>query len=200
MSIVVTPIPRLIDLAAPAFTLGTANAAGSAATAVASDSTLLAFDTTVPTTIAYSASAAVGSAVVTSRRDHTHGMAAGTSLQSKCATASQAAATASGDQSYTGAGFQPTAVLIGSVGEGGEASVSLGIGDSSAGEAFWRLGGLGSTINVVVNGSQIMQGVTADLNHAQTAVLKSLDADGITLTWTKAGSGDLTDFWIWYLR
>jgi hypothetical protein len=76
MSIVVTPIPRLVDLAAPAFTLGTANAAGSATTAVASDSTLLAFDTTVPTTIAYSASAAAGSAVVTSRRDHTHGMAA----------------------------------------------------------------------------------------------------------------------------
>jgi hypothetical protein len=74
MSIHVTPIPRLIDLAAPAFTLGTANAAGSAATAVASDSTLLAFDTTVPTTIAYDASAAVGSATVTARRDHTHGM------------------------------------------------------------------------------------------------------------------------------
>ena len=76
MTIHVTPIPRLIDLAAPSFTLGTANAAGSAETAVASDSTLLAFDTTVPTTISYSASAAAGSAVVTARRDHTHGMAA----------------------------------------------------------------------------------------------------------------------------
>ena len=76
MSINVTPIPRLIDLAVPAFTLGTANAAGSAETAVASDSTLLAFDTTVPTDISYSASANAGSAVVTSRRDHTHGMVA----------------------------------------------------------------------------------------------------------------------------
>ena len=76
MSIVVTPIPRLIDLAAPSFTLGTANAAGSAATAVASDSTLLAFDTTVPTTIAYSASAAAGSGTTASYRNHTHGMAA----------------------------------------------------------------------------------------------------------------------------
>jgi hypothetical protein len=63
-------------LAAPALTLGTANSAGSASTALATDSTLLAFDTTVPTTIAYSASAAAGSAVVTSRRDHTHGMVA----------------------------------------------------------------------------------------------------------------------------
>ena len=70
MSIVVTPIPRLIDLAAPAFTLGTANAAGSAATAVASDSTLLAFDTTDPAAVA--ASAVVGSATTAPRRDHVH--------------------------------------------------------------------------------------------------------------------------------
>ena len=76
MSINVTPIPSLIDLGVPAFTLGTSNAAGSAETAVASNSTLLAFDATVPTTIAYSATAAAGSAVVTARRDHTHGMAA----------------------------------------------------------------------------------------------------------------------------
>jgi len=80
MTIHVTPIPRLIDLAAPAFTLGTANAAGSAVTAVASDATLLAFDATVPTTISYSASAAAGSAVVTSRRDHTHGMVSAPSV------------------------------------------------------------------------------------------------------------------------
>jgi len=69
MSIVVTPIPRLIDLAAPAFTLGTANAAGSAETAVASDSTLLAFDTTLP---AATGTAAVGTATVAPRRDHVH--------------------------------------------------------------------------------------------------------------------------------
>lgn len=70
MSIIVTPIPRLIDLAVPAFTLGTANAAGSAATAVASDSTLLAFDTTDPAAVA--ASAVVGSATTVSHRDHVH--------------------------------------------------------------------------------------------------------------------------------
>jgi hypothetical protein len=70
MSIVVTPIPRLIDLAAPSFTLGTANAAGSAVTAVASDATLLAFDTTDPAAVA--ASAVVGSATTAPRRDHVH--------------------------------------------------------------------------------------------------------------------------------
>jgi len=69
MSIVVTPIPQLIDLTAPAFTLGLASAAGSAVTAVASDSTLLAFDTTLPAAVGTSAT---GSAVVTARRDHVH--------------------------------------------------------------------------------------------------------------------------------
>jgi len=73
MGISVTPIPRLTVLTVPAFTLGTANAAGSAVTAVASDSTLLAFDTTVPTTIASGASAAAGSASTVSHRDHNHG-------------------------------------------------------------------------------------------------------------------------------
>jgi hypothetical protein len=72
MSINVTPIPRLIDLAVPAFTLGTTNAAGSAETAIASDSTLAVFDGTVPTNIT-TASAATGSATVTARRDHVHG-------------------------------------------------------------------------------------------------------------------------------
>lgn len=76
MSIQVTPIPRLIDLAAPAFTLGTANAAGSAVTAVASDATLLAFDTTVPDAITFGQSGSAGVATVTARRDHAHAMAA----------------------------------------------------------------------------------------------------------------------------
>lgn len=40
MTIQVTPIPRLTVLTAPAFVLGDSNAAGSAITAVASDSTL----------------------------------------------------------------------------------------------------------------------------------------------------------------
>lgn len=70
MTIHVTPIPQLVELAAPSFTLGTANAAGSAATAVASDSTLLVFDSVDP--LAVAASAVVGTAVTAPRRDHVH--------------------------------------------------------------------------------------------------------------------------------
>jgi len=76
MSIVVTPIPSTIEFSAPAFSLGTTNTAGAAATAVSSNSTLLTYDATVPTTIAYSATAAAGAAAVSARRDHTHGMVA----------------------------------------------------------------------------------------------------------------------------
>jgi hypothetical protein len=74
MGIQVTPIPRLTVLTVPAFTLGTANAAGSATTAIASDSTLLAFDSTLPDPITLGQSGAVGAATVVSRRDHAHQM------------------------------------------------------------------------------------------------------------------------------
>ena len=58
-----------MQLAAPALVLGTANSAGGASTALATNSTLLAFDTTLPAAVGV---AAVGSATVTSRRDHGH--------------------------------------------------------------------------------------------------------------------------------
>jgi len=78
MAINVTPIPKLIDLVAPAFTLGTANAAGSAKSSIASNSTLLAFDAVAVDAITFGQSGAVGSAVVSSRRDHAHAMEAET--------------------------------------------------------------------------------------------------------------------------
>jgi hypothetical protein len=74
MSINVTPIPRLTVLAAPAFTLGTSNAAGAALTAVASNSTILTYDTTLPEVIEFGQASQVGSATTAARRDHDHGM------------------------------------------------------------------------------------------------------------------------------
>jgi len=71
MAIHVTPIPRLTTFGTPGFTLGTSNAAGDSGTAVASNSTLLTFDTTLP---APTGSAATGSAVVSARRDHVHAL------------------------------------------------------------------------------------------------------------------------------
>lgn len=58
----------------PALVLGTANAEGSATTAVRTDATLAAFDATAPVTQASADVAAVGVAAVAARRDHRHGM------------------------------------------------------------------------------------------------------------------------------
>jgi len=97
MAISVTPIPRLTVLTVPALTLGTANAAGSAVTSIASDSTLFVYDATVPTTIASAASAATGSATTSARRDHTHGMftAVGTATQAEMVAATSTTTSAS---------------------------------------------------------------------------------------------------------
>lgn len=63
-----------VSYATPGLTLGTANAAGAAATLIRSDATIAIFDTTAPSTLAYGGAAAVGSVAFAARRDHAHGM------------------------------------------------------------------------------------------------------------------------------
>ena len=77
MGISVTPIPRLTTLTTPAFTLGTTNAAGDALTAIASNSTILTYDATVPEPVGTAAAGDTGTAA---RRNHVH--AAGSALTS----------------------------------------------------------------------------------------------------------------------
>lgn len=59
-----------LDYGTPALTLGTSNAAGSAATVIRSDATIAIFDATTPANLA--AAAATGSAAFAARRDHVH--------------------------------------------------------------------------------------------------------------------------------
>jgi flavin-binding protein dodecin len=72
MAINVTPIPRLTTFGTPGFTLGTSNAGGDSQIAVASNSTLLAFDAVVPADVVYTGTSVVGSSTVSARRDHAH--------------------------------------------------------------------------------------------------------------------------------
>lgn len=58
----------------PALTLGTANATGTAATAILTDASIAVFDGTAPTTFAPGGTASVGTAAVAARRDHVHGI------------------------------------------------------------------------------------------------------------------------------
>ena len=62
--------------ATPAIVLGTAAAAGSATTSIRSDSTIVAFDTTLPANIG---TAATGTATTAARRDHVHAASGDTS-------------------------------------------------------------------------------------------------------------------------
>ena len=62
-----------VSFATPAIVLGTAAAAGVAGSVIRSDSTIVAFDATVPTTSAVGDAAATGSQAVAARRDHVHG-------------------------------------------------------------------------------------------------------------------------------
>jgi len=66
------------SFATPAIVLGTAAAAGAASTVIRSDSTIAAFDATVPTTQAFGDAAATGSVAFAARRDHKHGMPSAT--------------------------------------------------------------------------------------------------------------------------
>ncbi len=69
-----------VSFATPAIALGSSAAAGSAGTAIRSDSTIAAFDATSPTTQAFGDAAAVGTAAFAARRDHKHAMPAGLGL------------------------------------------------------------------------------------------------------------------------
>ncbi len=69
----IAAIPAAPSFATPAIVLGTAAAAGAASTVIRSDSTIVAFDATAPTTSAIGDAAATGSAAKAARRDHVHG-------------------------------------------------------------------------------------------------------------------------------
>jgi hypothetical protein len=132
MGISVTPIPRLTTLATPAFLLGNANAAGDAITAVASNSTLLAFDAVLPAVTASASSA--GSATVAGRRDHVHASSIAATQAEEEAYSSTVAFTSPGMQkNHPGvAKAQCNITAVGALGPGsyGTASVTdVGTGD-----------------------------------------------------------------------
>jgi len=199
MTIIVTPIPRLIDLAVPAFTLGVANAAGSAETAVSSNSTLLAFDTTAVDAITFGQSGSVGSATVAPRRDHAHAMEAASVLGSTLVNESRTAAAATGDVSYTGAGFRPTTILVWARDNSSGTAASWGYADDAANDtvlAIQSINAAGAFISHNTDKIAFISDAHPTPTNGQTALLKSIDADGVTLTWTKFGTGKavLIDF------
>lgn len=108
-----------------------------------------------------------------------------TRLKSKLLATTRDLTAASGDVSYTGIGFVPTAIICITAHSG--QGVSIGVADSAIAEVsvardydgnFKGPNILGGTICFV----QISSG------NYQQAVVKTYDADGFTLTWAKTGS------------
>ena len=200
MTINVTPIPRLIDLAAPSFTLGTSNVAGDAETAVASNSTLLAFDATVPTTIAYSASAAAGSATVTARRDHTHGMAAATPTVVEVVFFTRTAAAASGAVTYGGAGGTPSGAIIVVRSTTTASSLMIGAVEGDLTDHIVGYYAFDGTPVGTSNSSQSVAAVNAAGDAQQHGQMSAWTTTGGTITWTKVGAGQAVSGYIIWLR
>lgn len=104
---------------------------------------------------------------------------------------------ASGDVAYTAAGFTPQAVVVLAAKDGGTSSrfnsTGVATGASTAQGCIWG-GGCYAAAKLVY--------AYEDTGKSQDAVLKTLDADGTTLTWTRTGvtaSGTL-NLYILYLR
>ena len=165
----------------PALTLGTANAAGSAATFVKTDATLLAFDATAPSTQAFGDSAVVGSATVAARRDHKHAMmAAPTSVSGNAGTVTGATFTKNltvdtGNVQLSGDAGNTSHLSIGS----GAVSVSgLNTGDNTVATAL--TGTPSITVNTVTTTGNIELGNASDTTIARVSA-GVVSIEGVTV-------------------
>jgi len=136
----------------------------------------------------------VTAAVITQLQGAGDTLALGT-LQSKLITLTRDLAAAPGDVAYTSVGFQPTALIIlGAL--FGTDYWSIGVSDKFKGNrSIYNLVDshiFGHSAYVVVLGSSVSN---------QAALVKSYDADGFTLTWTKNGTpGGLATIYVMCLR
>ena len=92
---------------------------------------------------------------------------------------------ASGDVAYTSYGFQPSAIIIFACVAANRLELSFGFGDDDLGEMCIAQEGTGGAFGAQT--AQIVYLYEA-AGKSQGAVLKTLDADGFTLTWTKTGT------------
>jgi len=115
-----------------------------------------------------------------------HGVGAlGFKLTSKVGLEVRDMAAGNGDVSYTGYGFQPTALLVFACHESGSViELSQGFSDSAKNKAIIYQ----RTSAVAGSNSYVLLVQNAGGDNYQFAVVKSYDADGFTLTWTKGGA------------
>jgi len=186
VTIHVTPIPSTIALTTPAFSLGSTNEAGASTGAVASDSTLLVFDSTLPDAITFGQSGATGTAAVASHRDHAHAM---TDDPSKLILIGTAEASTSATLDITGLDSTYASYLI---------TLSDMTPSSDYSTAYFRLGDSGgidsgATDYAYHNGDNSPSAITYDAHVSTGANRITLGENGID---SAAGGGLQASLWL----
>lgn len=109
-------------------------------------------------------------------------MSSTTRLVSKVITATRNMTAATGDVAYTGVGFTPTSLMvIANI----EAVVAQSIGISDSAKTVRNM--FQQNNSTYSSGAQVAFLISTAGNY-QSAIVKTYDADGFTLTWTKTGS------------
>lgn len=110
------------------------------------------------------------------------------------------AAAASGDVIYTGAGFTPTGALFFALGSDSDNSLSFGASGVGLEDNLVSARLLGGAASHATFNSNVIMSENGIGGNYQYASLKTLDSDGLTLTWVKGSSGEQSVFMIVYFR
>jgi len=107
----------------------------------------------------------------------------------KAGTFSRVMSVGSGNVAYTGIGFKPKAIIfLGNVQNGGTQTSSVGFSDGSVNICLVNEAIAANNVAFATTTSAIYLFDDAGSANSNGAVIASFDADGFTLTWTKAGT------------
>lgn len=109
-------------------------------------------------------------------------------MRTKAITGTRLLSAASGNVSYTGVGFRPRKVTVYSSISG---TLAQSTAQGSATESVCRFVESANPAGILANYLAVIKEYSTPTNY-QLATQVSLDADGITIAWTKAGSGTAT--------
>ena len=114
--------------------------------------------------------------------------------QFKIGTFTRAMTAASGDVSYTGVGFQPNNILFLAHSTSGSISTGMDNGTSRYAVTTW-----GKTVPYYSHTAYLSVSMIQSVTQLQTALVKSFDSDGFTLTWTRTGTPSAGDGTVYYM-
>ena len=126
--------------------------------------------------------------------------AAGGGLSSDSTSGSRSAGAGSGNVSYTGSSFTPTAIIVLAANDDNDDSVTVGFADSALDEGDLELTRMSGTPRFVTGGGTVIAISSNGGNDSQNASVASYNSDGVTLAWVKGGSGTQCTFRILYLK